>query len=121
MIGAKGFRAREAAANYKRRVHRLVPDEIRAARFANMHGHVAETNEPAEPVEPVKVETEVTADTQVGEAGAADVVTSEGEAEGGEENGSDAEGSSEGSAEADADKANGSKPSRASKPKSKKK
>jgi predicted regulator of Ras-like GTPase activity (Roadblock/LC7/MglB family) len=39
MIGTKGFRAREAAANYKRRERRLVSDEVRAARFANLHGN----------------------------------------------------------------------------------
>lgn len=47
MIGAQGFRAREAAANYKRRERRLVSDEVRAVRFANLHGNaeklVAET------------------------------------------------------------------------------
>jgi hypothetical protein len=38
MIGAKGFRAREAAANYKRRQRRLVSDEVRAARAATLPG-----------------------------------------------------------------------------------
>ncbi|MEY9575880.1 flagellar biosynthesis/type III secretory pathway protein FliH [Bradyrhizobium diazoefficiens] len=38
MIGAKGFRAREAAANYKRRDRRLVSDEVRAARAAQLPG-----------------------------------------------------------------------------------
>jgi hypothetical protein len=38
MIGAKGFRAREAAANYKRRDRRLVSDEVRAARTAALPG-----------------------------------------------------------------------------------
>jgi hypothetical protein len=38
MIGAKGFRAREAAANYKRRDRRLVSDEVRAARTAQLPG-----------------------------------------------------------------------------------
>ncbi|WP_424578978.1 hypothetical protein [Bradyrhizobium sp. USDA 241] len=38
MIGAKGFRAREAAANYKRRDRRLVSDEVRAVRAAQLPG-----------------------------------------------------------------------------------
>jgi hypothetical protein len=41
MIGTQGFRAREAAANYKRRERRLVSDEVRAVRFANLHGMAA--------------------------------------------------------------------------------
>ncbi|WP_316207400.1 hypothetical protein [Bradyrhizobium sp. SZCCHNR3118] len=43
MIGAKGFRAREAVANYKRRVRKLVPDDVRAARAALMHGEAVAT------------------------------------------------------------------------------
>jgi hypothetical protein len=70
MIGAKGFRAREAAANYKRRQRRLVSDDVRLARFANLHGIADESKAPVaaapvEPVEPVQPETEVTAETQV--------------------------------------------------------
>ncbi|MCA1379396.1 hypothetical protein I6F34_00980 [Bradyrhizobium sp. BRP05] len=38
MQGAKGFRAREAAANYKRRDRRLVSEEVRAIRAANLSG-----------------------------------------------------------------------------------
>lgn len=38
MIGAKGFRAREAAANYKRRDRRLASEEVRAARAAQLPG-----------------------------------------------------------------------------------
>ncbi|WP_316196577.1 hypothetical protein [Bradyrhizobium sp. SZCCHNS3053] len=61
MFGAQGFRAREAAANYKRRERRLVPDEVRAIRFANLHGNAeAPKVEVADQVEP-----EVTAETQV--------------------------------------------------------
>ncbi|BBB99784.1 MULTISPECIES: hypothetical protein [Bradyrhizobium] len=60
MLGAKGFRTREATANYKRRIRKLVPDEVRAARFANLHGN----DEPElETVEP-EAEVEVTAETQ---------------------------------------------------------
>jgi hypothetical protein len=39
MIGSQGFRAREAAANYKRRQRKLVTDDVRAARFANLPGN----------------------------------------------------------------------------------
>ena len=96
MIGAKGFRAREATANYKRRVRRLVSDEVRAARFANLHGMVVETKS-VESVAPAK--PEVTEETKVeqAEAGADEAA---GETEG------DAEGEAdEADAEGDADKA----------------
>jgi RNA-splicing ligase RtcB len=74
MIGTKGFRAREAAANYKRRERRLVSEEIRAVRFANLHGNadeaeVAEVVPAAAPVEPVK---EAETDEVVPVQGAAD-------------------------------------------------
>src|SRR5262245_9235164 len=39
MFGARGFRAREAAANYKRRERRLVSEEVRLARASNLPGH----------------------------------------------------------------------------------
>jgi hypothetical protein len=66
MIGAQGFRAREAAANYKRRIRKLVPDEVRAARFANLHGLVIETKAPAAPADvPVQPEVAETEETQV--------------------------------------------------------
>jgi hypothetical protein len=63
MIGTKGFRAREAAANYKRRERRLVSDEVRAARFANLHGNA----EPAEETEvkPAQTESVKEAETHV--------------------------------------------------------
>ncbi|WP_029083413.1 hypothetical protein [Bradyrhizobium sp. th.b2] len=68
MFGAKGFRAREATANYKRRTRRLVTDEVRAIRFANLHGN-AEPKAPAapvvEPVEPTAPAAEVTDETNV--------------------------------------------------------
>lgn len=50
MIGAQGFRAREATANYKRRDRKLVSDEVRAIRFANLHGNVAGDAKGAEKV-----------------------------------------------------------------------
>lgn len=59
MFGAKGFRAREAAANYKRRERRLVTDEVRAARFAALYGtetQEVETPKPVPKVEETKVE-----------------------------------------------------------------
>ncbi|MGJ4953035.1 hypothetical protein [Bradyrhizobium sp. HKCCYLS20291] len=43
MMGTTGFRAREAAANIRLRKQRIVSPEVRAARFANLHG-----NSPAE-------------------------------------------------------------------------
>ena len=57
MIGTKGFRTREAAANYRNRNRRLVSEEVRAARFANLHGYVGQ---PAE--QPVKADVETTAE-----------------------------------------------------------
>ena len=69
MIGTRGFRAREAAANYKRRERRLVSDDVRAVRFANLHGN-ADASEvtPVEATEPVKPEPEVKPEAPVGEA-----------------------------------------------------
>jgi hypothetical protein len=69
MIGTKGFRAREAAANYKRRERRLVSDEVRAARFANLHGNA----EPAEEVKPAQTESVKEAETHVEGQEAAEV------------------------------------------------
>jgi hypothetical protein len=64
MFGSKGFRAKEATANYKRRIRKLQTDEVRAVRFANLHGN-AEPAPAAEPeaVEPA-AEVEVTLDAQ---------------------------------------------------------
>ena len=116
MIGAQGFRARAATANYKRRVRKLVPDEVRAARFANLHGLVVETPAPAQP------EPEVTDETKVDE-----VVEQVGEAtEAAEDNsaeGSGSEGAEHTADETDASdpKAEAGKPAKASKSKAKKK
>ena len=72
MIGAQGFRAREATANYKRRDRKLVTDEVRAIRFANLHGNAekseAPVDKPEAPVEtvtPTQPEPETTEETQV--------------------------------------------------------
>jgi hypothetical protein len=85
MIGAKGFRAREATAHYKRRVRRLVSEEVRAARFANLHG-IVETKAvgSAAPAKPeVTEETKVEQVAEQTEAGAdADAGETEGDAEG---------------------------------------
>lgn len=96
MIGAKGFRAREATANYKRRIRKLASDEVRAARFANLHGNAEPTPavepEAVEPAAEVEVtvetqpeQTEAPADEAADEAGdedaAADEEAGEGEAE----------------------------------------
>jgi hypothetical protein len=69
MIGTRGFRAREAAANYKRRERRLVSDDVRAIRFSNLHGN-ADASEvtPVEATEPVEPEPEVKPEAPVGEA-----------------------------------------------------
>jgi len=66
MIGAKGFRAREATANYKRRERRLVSDEVRAARFANLFGNDVDADE-VEAVVTVETEQDVPSETQAEE------------------------------------------------------
>jgi hypothetical protein len=69
MIGTQGFRAREAAANYKRRERRLVSDEVRAVRFANLHGNAdASEATPVVATAPAQPATEVKPEAQVGEA-----------------------------------------------------
>jgi hypothetical protein len=95
MIGAKGFRAREATANYKRRVRRLVSDEVRASRFANLHGMV-ETKAVAPAKPEVTEETKVEQVAEQNEAGADEDAG---------QTGGDAEGSAdEADAEGDADR-----------------
>ncbi|WFU52308.1 hypothetical protein QA639_21620 [Bradyrhizobium pachyrhizi] len=84
MLGAKGFRTREATANYKRRIRKLVTDEVRAARFANLHGNADESTEPDAPVESVEPETAPEAiEEQVAETAdeAGDEAGDEGEAD----------------------------------------
>lgn len=119
MIGTKGFRAREAAANYKRRDRRLVSEEVRAIRAAKLPGTsfhgVAETSEaPVKPATQVQPEQEVkTAETQVEQTAEGDNAADEtdgeeagdetdaGEADEGEEAGETAQ---EGGANVAADK-----------------
>jgi hypothetical protein len=74
MNGTKGFRTREAAAFRKNRSHRLTSEEVRAARFANLHGNAEAPVVAAEPVEPVVdvVGTEVIADAPADETIVAD-------------------------------------------------
>ncbi|MCW2078011.1 UNVERIFIED_ORG: hypothetical protein M2193_000186 [Bradyrhizobium japonicum] len=97
MLGAKGFRTREATANYKRRVRKLVPDDVRAARFANLHGN----DEPElETVEP-EAEVEVTAETQPEQTEAPADEASEAADEAGDESGDEGEGDSEAAPETD--------------------
>lgn len=67
MIGAKGFRAREATANYKRRERRLVSDEVRAARFANLFGNDVDDADEVEAVVAVETEQDVPSETQAEE------------------------------------------------------
>lgn len=94
MNGTKGFRTREAAANHRNRNRRLVSEDVRLARFANLHGN---DEAPAEPVAPVEPEIEVTPAEApaVDEAEQAETPADEASAE------ADAEG--EGDPEADAD------------------
>jgi len=72
MIGAKGFRAREATANYKRRERRLVSDAVRAVRFANLHGN-AENLEaaPVEHAATINLEPEGPAGDRIAQVGEA--------------------------------------------------
>ncbi|UPT95394.1 hypothetical protein J4G48_0040270 [Bradyrhizobium barranii subsp. apii] len=116
MIGAKGFRAREATANYKRRDRRLVSDEVRAARFAILFGNdVGDDEDEVETVVAVEAEQdEKPAETQAEE-------TTEGTKEVDAGEGADGDAAA---AEADAaEKAAGEKPAAAKpgKPASKKK
>jgi hypothetical protein len=85
MIGTQGFRAREAAANYKRRERRLVSDEVRAVRFANLHGmvaapSVAEVAKVAEKVVPKTTVVEKPADEVAAAEKAADETAADGAA-----------------------------------------
>lgn len=91
MLGAKGFRTREATANYKRRIRKLVPDEVRAARFANLHGN----DEPELETVESEAEVEVTAETQPEQTEAQADEAGENADEAADEAGDEGEGDSE--------------------------
>ncbi|GAA0005341.1 hypothetical protein [Bradyrhizobium elkanii] len=95
MLGAKGFRTREATANYKRRIRKLVTDEVRAARFANLHGNAEASPEPVAPVEPVEPAATETAPEAVEEQGAETNTEDNSADETGDEAGDEGEGDSE--------------------------
>ena len=95
MLGAKGFRTRKATANYKRRIRKLVTDEVRAARFANLHGNAEASPEPVAPVEPVEPAATETAPEAVEEQGAETNTEDNSADETGDEAGDEGEGDSE--------------------------
>jgi hypothetical protein len=119
MIGAKGFRAREATANYKRRNRKLQTDEVRAARYANLHGNADESAPAAAPVEPVEPAAPVQPEAEVKTETPAEGQQTEptGEAEGADTAGDEGDVADEGAPEGDANTADKSTKKKAGKAK----